>query len=406
MTGRKYTAMSEWRGRFSPGAIDRRVRRGAVVVSGMAVAVCLASCGSSSSPSSGPVRHHGSSAVDIVVTGARCTTSPSSAPPGVVNFTVTSKNASSVKEVELRQADGYLLAEQPNLAAGLLGGITANLSDGSYQIYCPGAGQTTSTFTVSGAASAQTWKRNPRLVAAVSQYRDWVRQRLHLLAGDTAAFAAAVDAGNLTQAEALYAPAREDFESIEPESEAYGSLYPDIDGQIENFGNPSQFRGFHEIEESLWVGDSLAGQSKDASELVAAVQQLQAVASKATYQPVQVADYLVGQLEEASNFVATGSEERYSNVDLVDLKGTLESASEGASVLAPALSAMSPKVLSDLTAAMVTAQTALAALAQTPGAYGTGYVSYSEVNPAQRQQLAEDLLEVVVPLTKATQLVA
>ena len=71
---------------------------------------------------------------------------PSSAPPGVVNFTVTNKNASSVTEVELRQADGYLLAEQPNLAPGVLGGISASLTDGTYQIYCPGADQTTSTL--------------------------------------------------------------------------------------------------------------------------------------------------------------------------------------------------------------------------------------------------------------------
>jgi iron uptake system component EfeO len=399
--------MSELRGRFSPGAVARgvRLRRGALVVSAVAVAAGLASCGSSP-PTSGAPARHGSSAVDIVVTGARCTTSPSSAPPGVVNFTVTSKNASSVKEVELRQADGYLLAEQPSLAAGLLGGITANLSDGSYQIYCPGASQTTSTFTVSGAAPAETWKRNPRLVAAVSQYRSWVHQQLSLLYRDTAAFASAVDAGNLTQAEALYAPAREDFESIEPVSEAYGSLYLDIDGEIENFGSPTQFRGFHEIEESMWVGDSLDGQSKYATELVAAVQRLQAVASKATYQPVQVGDYVVSQLEEAGNFVATGSEERYSNLDLADLNGTLEGATEAVTVVTPALRATSPTLLAQLTSALTSAQSALSALAQDPGASGSGYVSLTSVTEGQRQLLAEEVLAVAVPLTQATQLLA
>jgi iron uptake system component EfeO len=344
--------------------------------------------------------------VDIVVTSDRCTSSPSSAPPGVINFTVTSKNASSVREVELRQADGYLLAEQPNLAAGLLGGITADLSSGSYEIYCPGANQTTSTFTVSGAVSAETWRRNPRLVAAMSQYGDWVRGQLSLLSRDTSAFASAIEAGNLAQAEALYAPAREDFESIEPVSEAYGALYPDIDGQIENFGNPSQFQGFHEIEESLWVGDSVAGQSKYATELVSKVEQLQAAADKATYQPVQVGDFATAQLEEASNFVATGSEERYSDLDLVDLKGTLEAASEMVSILTPAVSATSPTVLSHLTSALASAQAALAALAESPGAYGTGYASFAGVTPAQREQLAEDVLAVVIPLSQATQLVA
>jgi iron uptake system component EfeO len=324
----------------------------------------------------------------------------------VVNFTVTSKNAPSVNEVELRQADGYLLAEQPNLADGLLGGITADLSVGSYQIYCSGADQTTSTFTVSGTASSQTWKKNRNLVLAVHQYGTWVNQQLASLVSDTDSLAAALDAGDIPRAEALYVPAREDFESIEPECEGYGVLYPDIDGQIENFGSPKQFRGFHEIEESLWVGDTGDGQASYAARLQSDVRALRARAAGATYQPVQIGDFAVGQLEEASNYLVTGSEERYSNLELVDLKGTLAAVTEAVSLLQPTLGELDPTVLAALARALTGADTALAQLAQSPGAAGSGYQSYTTVSPDQRQVLAEAVLAVVPPLSQATQLVA
>ncbi len=323
-------------------------RAGTLLVATMALCAGLVSCGSSRA-SGPPASEHGRSAdIDIVITPAKCTTQPSTASAGVVNFTVSNKNAPSVTEVELRQPDGYLLAEQPNLAPGVLGGISADLSDGTYQIYCPGADQTLSSFTVSGASSGPSWKKNPQLVTAVHQFSQWMSGQMGLLASDTAAFASAVQAGNLTQAETLYVPAREDFESVEAATETYGSLYPDIDGQIEDFGSPSQFEGFHELEESMWVGDSLAGQTTYATELVNNVDRLQKLASKATYQPAQIGDFASSQLTEASNYLATGSEERYSNLELVDLKGTLDSAEEAITVLEPALTALSPSVLAQL----------------------------------------------------------
>jgi iron uptake system component EfeO len=344
--------------------------------------------------------------VDIVITPKRCASQPSSAPPGVVNFTVTNKTASAVTEVELRQADGYLLAEQPNLAPGVLGGISASLNDGTYQIYCPGADQTMSTFTVTGASTGPTWKKNPQLVLAVRHFSSWITTEMALLVRDTSAFAAAVEAGNLGQAESLYVPARVDFESVEAATETYGVLYPDIDGQIENFGNPSLFEGFHEIEEAMWVGDSLSGQSKYAVQLVSNVEQLQRLASKATYQPAQIGDFASSQLTEASNYLVTGSEERYSNLELVDLKGTLGSAEEAVTVLEPALASIAPAILHQLDTAMATASAALAQCAQTPGSADSGYESYTTVGTEQRDMLAQDMLNLAAPVQRATQLVA
>jgi iron uptake system component EfeO len=344
--------------------------------------------------------------VDIVVTPSKCVSDPSTVAPGVVNFTVSNKNAPAVTEVELRQADGYLLAEQPNLAPGVLGGMTADLGNGTYEIYCPGANQTTVTFTVTGASKGPNWKSNPKLVRAVALFSQWMAREYTALATDTAAFATAVEAGNLSQAETLYGPARVDFESVESASEGYGSLYPDIDGQIENFGNPSLFQGFHEIEESMWVGDTLAGQATYAVQLVSNVDLLQKLASTAMFQPAQIGDFAAAQLEEANNYLVTGSEERYSNLELEDLKGNLGSAVEAVTVLSPALSGDDPSLLRRLDATMKTATSALAHCAQSPGSADTGYESYTEVPLSEREVLAQDMLNMASPMSEATQLVA
>jgi iron uptake system component EfeO len=324
----------------------------------------------------------------------------------VVNFTVSNKNAPSVTEVELRQSDGYLLAEQPKIAPGTLGGISADLNDGIYEIYCPGANQTTQTFSVNGASTGPSWKRNPKLVEAVARFKLWMSGQMASLVANTGAFAAAIDAGNLPQAEDLYVPAHQGFESVEAASETYGSLYPDIDGQIENFGNPSLFEGFHEIEESMWVGDTLSGQAKYATQLVDNVNQLRARVSKATYQPAQIGDFASAQLTEASNYLVTGSEERYSNLELADLKGTLDSAEEAIVVLEPALVSIDPAVLRQLNSAMATASAALAQCAQSPGSADSGYESFTALGATQAAALAQDMLNLGAPVTRATQLVA
>ncbi len=385
--------------------MSARVQRSAVVVALVVFAVALSSC---TDGHSGAVSFSSgkSSDVDIVVTPARCISEPSTVSPGVVNFTVSNKNATAVTEVELRHSDGYLLAEEPNLAPGTLGGISADLSAGFYEIYCPGADQTTATFTVSGASKGPAWKKNPQLVEAVQRFTQWMSRQFQLLVTDTGAFAAAVEAGSLADAQDLYVPAREDYESIEAASEAYGSLYPDIDGQIESFGSSSGFEGFHEIEESMWVADTLSGQSSYAMTLVKDVDRLQVMASTATYQPAQIGDFASAQLAEASNYLVTGSEERYSNLELVDLKGTLANAQEAISLLTPALRSLSPAVLQQLQAAMTVMSSALAQCEQSPGSADSGYESLSDVGIAQRETLAQDVLNLAAPVARATQLVA
>jgi iron uptake system EfeUOB component EfeO/EfeM len=124
------------------------------------------------------------------------------------------------------------------------------------------------------------------------------------------------------------------------------------------------------------------------------------------FQPSQIGDFAAAQLEEANNYLVTGSEERYSNLELEDLKGNLGSAVEAVTVLSPALSSDDPSLLRRLDATMKTATSALARLAQSPGSADTGYESYTEVPLSEREVLAQDMLNMASPMSEATQLVA
>ncbi len=373
--------------------------RGDVLLVVLALGLGAGLTGCSTSGATPP--SHRATSVNIVVTPTRCTPDPPNVSPGTVTFTVTDKNATMVTEVELRQPDGYLIAEKPNLTNATPGGFSASLSDGMYQIYCPGATQTLSNLTVSGASTSPSWKKNPALVAAVASFTTWVSQEMVPVVATTRAFAAAVEAGNLPEAETLYVPARVDFETIEPEAETFASLYQDIDGQIQNFGNPSQFQGFHELEEAMWIGNSLAGQSNYATQLVSNVVQLQSMMAAVTYQPAQIVDFADAELSETTTNELTGAEERYSNLELVDVKGTFASVAEGVMLLGPALQSANPEVLHQLSTALTTAQGALAQLAQNPGPSDSGYESYTEVNSAQRQVLNQDTVNLITALGQA-----
>jgi len=293
------------------------------------------------------------------------------------------------------------LAEQSNLTGAFHGQFSATLSDGIYEIYCPGAAQTYTSLTVSGTTSGRSWKQYPQLVEAVASFTQWVSAQTANLVTATSAQASAVEAGNLTQAEQLYVPAREDFETIEPETDSFANLYLDVDGQIENFGDPEQFQGFHELEEAMWVGGSLTGQAGYALELLGDVKQLQTLLAPVSYQPAQIVDFAYSQLTEASSYAITGQEERYSNLELVDLKGAYDSTAEALALLGPALGQLKSSVLYGWDSAQSALQQALAVCAQTPGAADSGFESYTQVDLVHRQHIYDAVANLVTALGRA-----
>jgi iron uptake system component EfeO len=391
---------------------NRRVKRGQLPLSVAATAAALAAvlAGCSSSPSSGASAGTADAAVTTVnvsLTPQGCAPKPATIATGSVQFNVANKDAGAVSEAELRTSDlSKILGEQENLTPGLSGGFSLDIQPGTYVINCPGASQQHWTLTVTGKTTTGQ-QSNPQLTAAVAGYSSYVDQQAAGLVSHTQALCQAIEAGNMTQAEILYPQARVYYERIEPVAEIWGSLDTDIDGRWENpVTVPSQFIGFHKIEQLLWEDNTLKGTPALCAGLVKNEQQLLTLVRSAQYNPLTMASGSTDLINEAATAKITGEEERYSNTDLPVLQANVDGAMEVVSLFTPYLDKQDPSLLATINKQDATVAAVLATLKASPGYDDTGYVEYSTVLDTQRKQLsgainafAEDLSKLSLPVS-------
>ncbi|MGH3436194.1 MAG: iron uptake system protein EfeO [Sciscionella sp.] len=316
-----------------------------------------------------------------------CKPSPATINAGPVDFTVRNVDADRSSEAELLSG-GQVLGEQENLSPGLSGGFSLRLDAGKYQIWCPGAKQEKSAFTVIGKAKS-SWKDNPALLNATHEYASWVRGEVGKLVTATETFAAAVKSGQLAKAKNLYASTRVHYERVEPVAEIWGSLDADIDARINDVAKPWEFKGFHKLEQLMFQKHTLAGAGPVAGELLDNVRRLRKLVGKAGYQPAEIANGATELVNEIQTSKVTGEEERYSHTDLSDFQANLEGAMEAFTVLAPALRKTDPDLVTVVTQRADAVTRALVPYQRKPGYLDSGYVDYSTVSKDQRRALSQ-----------------
>lgn len=358
----------------------------------LSAGLLAAACSNSQAPSAGDQQ---ATAVKVELSDAGCTPTPATVPSGPVNFAVTNSASSKVTEAEL-QGSGKILAEKENVTAGLDGSFSLRLDPGTYSVYCPGAAKDTWTFTVSGNGSAApTRAPDTSLAAATQGYHDYVVSEVGLLTVATKTFTDAVRAGDMTAAEAAFAPARVHYESIEPVAESFGDLDPSIDARIDDVRDPAQWTGFHRIEKAIWADGSLAGMAPLADKLDADVATLKDKVATSTYQPAELANGAGDLLTEVSTTKVTGEEDRYSHTDLWDFAANIAGAREAFELLRPALAAKDPDLAGQLEARFTDVTTSLAAYR-----VGDGYKDYSTVADPDRRELADAVNALAEPLSQ------
>ncbi|HVX21826.1 MAG TPA: iron uptake system protein EfeO [Acidimicrobiales bacterium] len=339
--------------------------------------------------------------VNIALTPQGCAPKPAKVATGQVQFNVKNKNAGSVSEAELRSGDmAHILGEQENLTPGLSGGFALVVQPGKYVIYCPGASRDHATFTVTGKSKAKNWKANSVLSSAVSQYAAYVNQNAATLVSSTQAMCAAIDAGNQTLAEQLYAKARVYYERIEPVAEVWGTLDAEIDARANDVAKPSDFKGFHKLEELMWSTNTLDGASAYCTELVKNEQDLAQLVTTASYDPVTMASGATDLINEAATSKITGEEERYSNTDLPVFQANVDGAMEVFNLLKPYLQKVNPALVSKIQQRYQKVESSIAKYKATPGYDTTGYVEYSTVLTPQRRQLSAQVQAFAEALSK------
>jgi iron uptake system component EfeO len=375
------------------------VRRAPLAFS--AIAVITAACAACGGSSSGSGTSASKQTVNVTISSKGCTADPATIPAGATTFKITNKGADAITEAELLNGD-TILGEKENLTPGLSATFSLNVKPGKYQLYCPGAkgGPEKVDFVVTAAASgAAAATLSPEVTTALNtattQYADYVKAQVAELVTNTTPFVAAVKAGDLTQAAALYGAPRLNYERIEPVAEAFGDLDPAIDARIDDVDDPAKWTGFHRLEKAIFADKSLDGMGPIADQLQSDVGKLNTLVATTTYQPAQVANGATELLDEVGKTKITGEEERYSKLDLLDMQGNIDGADKAFTLLQPGLSKINPTLASTVQGRFTDLYAAMA-----PYKEGTGYVSYDKVTEAQRKTLSQAVDALAEPLSQ------
>jgi FTR1 family protein len=376
-----------------PDRVRAKLRRGSmqtatgtlllVVVAG----VLLAACGSSDELAAGTKR------VAVKLTDAGCDPATLKLDAGPTTFVVTNAGTSRVTEFEI--LDGAkIIGERENIAPGLSNDFTLTLQPGSYTTACPGGkSAATGQLTVGGEAVPQSSDKNLR--AAVTGYQSYVKTQAAELRTRVRAFAAAVSAGDVAKAKALFASARAPYETIEPVAESFGDLDPRIDARVNDVAKGEAWTGFHRIEQALWRHGSTKGMRPIADQLVADVQSLHAKVQQETYQPEQLANGATGLLGEVSKSKITGEEDRYSHTDLWDFEANVAGAQTAFGLLAPALRSHDAKLAANVAARFDAVQKELDRIKRRGR-----FPSYDTVGEAQRRTFSQLVDALAEPLSE------
>jgi iron uptake system component EfeO len=368
-------------------------RRAVALTACACLLTALAACGGDDGGSGddGAVAH-----VEVTLTDDGCEPNELTATAGPTTFDVTNDGSAAVTEFEVLR-DGKILGEVENVASGFERSFTLTLAEGTYDTKCTNGTKEFGTLTVTGGDTTGTTVAGDTAAAdaAVATYVQYVEQEAGLLIAAATPFVDAVKAGDVEQAKALFGPAREHYETIEPIAESFGDLDPLIDAR-EGDTDPAEWGGFHRIEQALWVDGDVSQLGPVADDLLANLTRLQELLPTITLEPAQIANGAVELLNEVASSKITGEEDRYSHTDLVDFAANLAGAKSAFDAVRPLLAASDADqaaTIDDRFAAVS------AALDQYRSDDGTGYVPYTDLTPDQTKELAAQVDALAEPLS-------
>jgi iron uptake system component EfeO len=370
-------------------------------VSSSAAALCVcavaalgvAGCGTSSNAPKGAKK------VAVTLVDSGCTPDQIHVAAGPVSFDVSNAGTSKVSEMELKNSSGIILGESENVVEGVPGHFSLNLKPGKYVVNCPTGDQEDQGHLVAtGAAVGQpTGASAALLTQATAAYKAYVVAQTAELEKGTRQFVAALKAGDVAKAKALFGPTRIHYEAVEPVAETFGNLDPEIDARINDVSSVKDWTGFHRIERTLWVNDTTKGADPYANKLMQDVDTLVAKVKTIQLQPAQLANGAVELMNEVANSKITGEEDRYSHTDLSDFEGNLSGSEKAFALLIPALRQTGNGKLAD------TISTRFAAVQKTLNRYKRntelGYALYTQLTPADRKTFAAEVDALDEPLS-------
>lgn len=336
-----------------------------VALSASLVALCAAGALSAA-------RADDAAPVGVSISDKGCEPASVTVVPGKRVFKIKNDSKRAVEWEILKGVD--VVAERENIIPGFTQTLTATLDAGDYQMTCgllsnpkgvlkvaaadapapaPVAATAPAPASAAGAAAdakpaddkaakAEAPKGPPLspmdLVGPLAEYKVYVSKQVDAMVSSTKAFTEAVKAGKLDDAKALYAPAHEHYERIEPIAELFNDLDGSMDSREDDFEKKAQdpgFLGFHRIEKGLFGDKSTAGLAPIADKLMADALDLQKRVADLTITPKSMVGGAADLIEEVASKKISGEEDRYSRTDLVDFQANVDGAQKIVALLDP-----------------------------------------------------------------------
>jgi iron uptake system component EfeO len=358
----------------------------------------LAGCGDDAAKGAGDGGDRGT--IAVTATDGSCEVGNKNLAAGSSTFKVTN-HGSQATELEILKADGKIVSERENIGPGTGAELTVQLSAGTYKVLCSpgmtGKGPT-QDITVSGQGGQRT---DPRLEKAVADYRIYVRDQVDDTLAKAKTFAAAVKAGDVARAKALYAPSRFGWESTEPVAESFGDIDPKVDLREADLEKGQKWTGWHRLEKALWKTRTVRGEESYADQLITDLEDLQKRVGTAEITPASMGNGAKELLDEVATGKVTGEEEAFSHTDLVDFKANIDGAKKVYELLKPVVQQRDAALAGDLDEEFGKVEKLLAQYED-----GDGYVSYDTVGKDKRKELSDAVNALGEPLSKLAGVVA
>ncbi|WP_314388660.1 iron uptake system protein EfeO [Pseudomonas brenneri] len=328
--------------------------------------------------------------IAVIIHAHACEPNALTVPAGRASFRIINR---SDRAVEWEILDGVLVVEErENIAPGLSQVINANLLPGDYAITCGLLSNPRGTLHVTPTAESDAQaKAKPSMIAFIgplSEFRVYLSSQSGALIKAVTALEQAIIAGDLTQAQALYLPAREAYQHLAPAAQRLAELDNAINARADYFEKREQdpaFSGFHRLEYGLFAQHSLDGLTPIAQRLVGDVTTLKQQLLVQSLPPEQLVSIVVRNLNSLADVrAASGEEERYSHLDLNGFAANLEVARKVVDLMRPLLAKSAADLLPGIDSAISTFAAQLDGL-KVDGHYRT----YDSVTADQRQQIAD-----------------
>ncbi|MFU8849682.1 iron uptake system protein EfeO [Micromonospora sp. SL1-18] len=337
----------------------------------------------------------------VKATDAACEVGATEIEAGQVTFAITN-SGSKVNEFYVYAAGDRVMGEVENIAPGLSRELRVELPAGTYETACkPGMSGRGIRGALKVTGTAASVAPDAVLTEATASYQRYINSQTDALLTRTEEFAAAVKAGDVAKAKALYPVARTYFERIEPVAASFGDLDPKIDGREEVVEEGMEWTGYHRLEKDLWTSGDISKDGPIADQLVADVKALVAKANAEKLTPLQLANGAKALLDEVASGKITGEEERYSHTDLWDFNANLEGSKAAIAALRPGLEQRSPELVKQL-------DTEFANVEATLGKHraGDGWKLHTQLSKAELKELSDSINALAEPVSKVAAVVA